>query len=159
MVFLSHVYDTDPGIRKQVRRVRFAWPAILLTIGAMLSMAMDMWYPSAILWIGAVVMWFIFPRSYRRQWLKQVRKQTVTTGAKTMFGERTVEFDDEKFTIDMSDIVHETLRWDVFSKFEITDNYFFLYLASSQGHIIPKRAMTAAEVDELTQLLNNKIKQ
>ncbi len=147
MVFLSHVYDTDPGIRKQVRRVRFAWPAILLTIGAMLSMAMDMWYPSAILWIGAVVMWFIFPRSYRRQWLKQVRKQTVTTGAKTMFGERTVEFDDEKLTIDMSDIVHETLRWDVFSKFEITDNYFFLYLASSQGHIIPKRAMTAAEID------------
>ncbi len=68
-----------------------------------------------------------------------------------------MEFDEVnvKTTFDKGE---ETVLWSAFIKSAETDTHFFLFQTSRQAIIIPKRTMTENQIDELSQLLNNKIK-
>ena len=159
MAFYGHYYDTDPAVRKQLRRVRIVYPLCCLLLGLSMYLGSDNDWSVLVLWgAAALVLGILFiPKVNRPRWLGRMRKQTDVPENRNMTGRRTVEFGDEIVKI-TSDISESAMQWDAFVRFAESPEYFFLYISALQAHIIPKRAMSAAEVDGLRQILNNKIK-
>lgn len=95
--------------------------------------------------------------SAKSSMLKRVRRQAENKENANLFGAYTMEFDDGKVRI-AGGKSEETLQWAAFVRFIEAPEYFFPYLSAQQALIVPKRAMTEAEVGGLRELLNSKIK-
>ena len=155
MAFYRHFFDTDPNVRKQWRQPYFIGPALFTILGLVLT-TIGMWFPLIVSTVFVIVWLLFYPRFIRSMWLKKVREQLLSGGG--LPENRMMEFTGEQVTNEIPGKAHETLQWDLFVKSVETTDYFFLYVSNTQVVIVPKRTMSAAEVDELTQLLNNKIK-
>ena len=161
MAYQAHHYDTSPGIKRLLKRRRLMLVVVVVCIALLLAMGLN-----ELRWIGLsvyavlVAVILFFDRngdSYRNQWLKQVRAQIDVPENAGNYRQRTMVFEDDKVTVD-TDVASSTLRWEAFTAAEQTTDYFFMSLSAQQAYVIPKRVMTGAQVEELTQLLNNKIK-
>ncbi len=159
MAYQAHHYDTSPGIKRLLKRRRLMVVVVVVCIALLLAMGLN-----ELRWIGlsvyaalVVVILFFDRKGYRNQWLKQVRAQIDVPENAGNYRQRTMVFEDDKVTVD-TDVASSTLRWEAFTAAEQTTDYFFMSLSAQQAYVIPKRVMTGAQVEELTQLLNNKIK-
>lgn len=56
-----------------------------------------------------------------------------------------------------SDIGEGTAKWSAFTKFQETRNLFMLQMGARMFRVIPKRALSTAEIDELRELLRRKL--
>lgn len=56
-----------------------------------------------------------------------------------------------------SDIAQGMAKWTAFTKFHETQNLFMLHMGARMFKVIPKRALSVAETDELRQLLHRKL--
>ncbi len=155
MAFYRHFFDTDPNVRKQWRSAHFIGPVLFMLLGLVLTM-IGMWFPLIISGVAAIGWLLFYPRFIRSLWLKKTREQLLSGGG--LPENRMMEFTGEQVTNEIPGKAHETLQWGLFIKYVETADHFFLYVSGTQVVIVPKRAMDAAKVDELTQLLNNKIK-
>ena len=155
MAFYRHFFDTDPNVRKQWRQAYFIGPILFTILGLVLTM-IGMWFPLIVSSVFVIGWLLFYPRFIRSLWLKKMREQLLSSGG--LPENRVMEFTAEQVTNEIPDKAHETLQWDLFVKHVDTADHFFLYVSGTQVVIVPKRAMVAAEVAELTQLLNNKIK-
>ena len=159
MAYQAHHYDTSLGIKRLLKRRRLMLVVVVVCIALLLAMGLN-----ELRWIGlsvyaalVVVILFFDRKGYRNQWLKQVRAQIDVPENAGNYRQRTMVFEDDKVTVD-TDVASSTLRWEAFTAAEQTTDYFFMSLSAQQAYVIPKRVMTGAQVEELTQLLNNKIK-
>ena len=161
MAYQAHHYDTSPAIQRLLKRRRLMLVVVVVCIALLLAMGLN-----ELRWIGLsvyavlVAVILFFDRngdSYRKQWLKQVRAQVDVPENAGNYRPRTMVFEDDKVIV-TTDVANSTLLWGAFTAAEQTPDYIFLSLSAQQAYIIPKRVMTQAQVGELTQLLNNKIK-
>jgi hypothetical protein len=67
-----------------------------------------------------------------------------------------VKVNDER-VYSVSDIAQATAKWTAFTKFHETQNLFMLLMGASRFRLIPKRALSAAQIDELRQLLHHNL--
>lgn len=149
MAFHSNHYDTDPAYIKR----RWISPILLVFFGFIFYLYDRNWISLVI--FGTLAIFLILNNKSR--WLKRMRKVFDVPENAIWFGRRTMEFDDERGITTVSDSSNETLSWNAFVRVSETPDYFFLYVSTLQAHIIPKQAMTAAEIGYLTQLLNDKV--
>ena len=152
MAFYSHYWDSDPASVKRRRRGRFVFPILLFLFGLYAAVRQDghwMW----LVWFGGIALLciLIYPWLHRNG-AKNHFAQFDSPDNENLFGRRTMELDDEKVII-VTDKVHESMLWSIFIRAFETPDYFFLYIAKQQAHIIPKRELSAAQIDELVSLL------
>lgn len=67
-----------------------------------------------------------------------------------------VRLNDEGF-YSASDIAEGMAKWTAFTKFHETQNLFMLHMGARLFRVIPKRALSAAQADELRQLLHRNL--
>ncbi len=153
VAFNSYYYDTDPAVRKQLRRLRIFYPILCLIIGASLSFNKGDWNWSGLIIFGAIaLLWTIFSPMYGKgRWLKKVRKELVKPENSAWFGAREMVADDEKFWT-VSEKSEETVMWDGIIKIGETPDHFFLFQTPRQAFVVPKQQITPAEVEELRSL-------
>ena len=159
MAYQAHHYDTAPAIQKQLKRRRFMLAVVAVCVALLLAMGLEelRWIGLSVFVVLVAVILFFDRKSCRRQWLKQVRAQVDVPENAGNYRPRTMVFEDDKVIV-TTDVANSTLLWRAFTAAEQTPDYIFLSLSAQQAYIIPKRVMTDAQVEELTQLLNNKIK-
>ena len=155
MVFNRYYRDTDKAVGKQVRLMHLLAPVLFIFMGLMLN---DGHYIVLSYFGLASILWLVFyPGYHHGRFEKKLRKEINKSENAIWLGKRDMEFDDERVRV-VFDKGEETVQWSAFIKSAHTDTHFFLFLTPRQALLVPKRAMTETQVDELTQLLNNKIK-
>jgi hypothetical protein len=76
---------------------------------------------------------------------------------RTGVGDCTVTFDSERILIDGQNMKSE-IDWSAVQSFRENSEIFILYLAPAKFIAVPKRACTAAQIDELQAMLVQRIK-
>jgi hypothetical protein len=156
MAFNRYYYDTDRDVRRRVRVRQYIWPVLFFLIGWMLREDSDIVFAY---FFGVGLLWLLFYSRYAAiRWDKKVKKEIGKPENEIWLGKQEMELDDEKIKT-VFDKGEQTVLWSVFIKSAETQSHFFLFQTPRQAFIVPKQAMTAAQVDEFRQLLNNKIKQ
>ena len=56
-----------------------------------------------------------------------------------------------------NDIAQGMAKWTAFTKFHETQNLFMLHMGARLFQVIPKRALSAAQIDEMRQLLHHNL--
>jgi YcxB-like protein len=64
---------------------------------------------------------------------------------------------DEDGLYKRSEVGQSETKWFAYTRFRETQNLFVLYLGERQAEVVPKRALSNAQLDELRQLLRKKI--
>ncbi len=152
VAFNLHYYDTDPASIKNRRQGRFVIPVMLVLVAVLGYNRSGNWMP--FVWFGGIaLLWILLHPWWRRSGLNSLIKAEFNNpDNENLFGERTMEFDDEKVTIE-TDKSYETMQWSIFIRAFETPDHFFLYIAKRQAHVIPKRRLSRAKVDELDSLI------
>lgn len=167
MAFHSNYYDMEYADRlvKQLRLTYIVIVAFFILAGAVLFFLVRRDW-NILVFCGVVALVFALvglfgfrarTTNIKSAWLKKMRKRIDVPENAIFFGLRTMEFDDEK-VMTSTDKADGTVAWEAFIRVSETPDHFFLYTSNLQALIIPKRAMTEAQVGEMIQLLNNKIK-
>jgi hypothetical protein len=159
MAFYGYRYENDLTLRGQRQAPLFGWVMLCLIIGLNLYRAdRQDWITPLVYCVGALVgIVLLIPKINKPMWLRTMRKRVDVPENANLFGMRTIEPDDEKIHL-IADKSETTLQWDAIVKYAELDGHFLLFVGADQACIIPKRAMTETQIDELRQLLNNKIK-
>ncbi len=165
MAFHSNHYDIKfaDKIARQLMWILWSIPILFVIIGTVLFFVHSQDW-NFLKWFGLLALASVFALSMRRSrdsnktnWLKKVRKTVDIPENAIWFGKHTMEFYDERVVV-ASDFSNETISWSAFVRVSETLDHFFLYISNIQALLVPKRAMTGIQVDDLTQLLSNKIK-
>lgn len=152
VAFHAYHYDSDPKVRRQVRRSIAIVVMLFLIAGAYLSYKSGWnWIPLAFFAVSGLLWALFFPRYNRRRWLGVAEDATNDPTNSNWFEHNTMEADDDRVRF-ISDTGEQTLRWDFFIREGETDNHFFLYVAKNQAVTIPKRNLSPSETDELRSL-------
>jgi hypothetical protein len=157
IAFYSNHYDNEP-VNNKWKKYWWITPVLLIYLGVIFYFEdRNNWTPIVIVGILALALVLIRILHSKSRWQKQLRKTLDVPENAIWFGERTMEFSDEQVITHVEGISDETLSWKAFVRISETPEYFFLYISAIQAHVVPKRAMTATQIKELTQLLNDKV--
>jgi len=152
MAFHSHYLNTDPRSLSRFRWLRWNMPVLCLLGGLVL------WLRSGghwmfFVWFGAIaLLWLAIYPWWHRMAVKNLSKQFDGPGNENLFGRCTMELNDERVVV-TTDKAQETMLWSIFVRASETADHFFLFIARQQAVVVPKRALSAAEVEELRTLL------
>jgi hypothetical protein len=123
---------------------------VLIAIGLLQSVTMGLSQGAPALGIG--VFWLACGVVFRPMWFRRDfrRHPNFAVAQVVVISEDGLE---TKCEIGASDT-----KWSAYSKFRETRNLFMLYMGARLFRVIPKRALSAAQVDELRALLRNKLR-
>ena len=97
------------------------------------------------------IVWLSWPVIIRPSWVRRDFRKHPNFSVPQV-----VNFDDEGLHV-ISDIAEGTAKWPAFTRFHETPSPFMLHLGARLFRVIPKRALSASQLEELRQLLQRKI--
>ena len=112
----------------------------------------DLRYVIAYLVIVAII--YLIPLlTIKRSLSKQVDKLLYNSLNRNSFSDHTVSFSETGFTI-KSKTIESLLKWEAVVKLSETQDYFYLFMSSSEAIQIPKRAFPSeAEIEPFRKFL------
>jgi hypothetical protein len=149
--FQCNFADYREALRFLVKRtvgyqVLLALGVVSVLLGTLVAYKVDYWR-GFFLQLGGIfwLSWFVIiqPLWVRRDFHKHPNFSVP----------QVVTLNDEGFH-SVSDIAQGTAKWTAFTKFHETQNFFMLLMGARLFRVIPKRALSAAQIDELRQLLH-----
>jgi len=135
--------------RKSMQIIRFAIPVIYLLLAYPISKVSEIpfWWWATILTIISVVWVIKYPKSFKKTIAKRVGKMLDEGKNVGLLGNRTIEITDTAITSEGQAGEMKT-NWEAVERICETEDYLFLYIASVQAYIIPKRAFENKEKED-----------
>lgn len=160
MAFQRHFAETNKHIRKSVKVLQYAFPAILMGF----ALAITPWNVDALNLIVSLlpaaliaVLWLVFvPKWYMRSLMRKTRRIMQDPGNAKLYGRREMTLDEEGIRVKTAD-VDETIKWSAIVQWDETPDYYFLYLSTSNAYGIPKRKLARSDVEALRSLFNTQV--
>jgi hypothetical protein len=157
MAFYSHYRDTDPVTVASRRKGRFFIPVLCILTGVLSVGIKGPGHWMSLVWFGGIaLLWILVHPWLRRSAVKAHFKQFDCPDNENLSGERTMEADDEKVTV-VTDKARETMLWSMFIRAFETADHFFLHIAKQQAVVIPKRDLSATEIEKAGALFASHI--
>ena len=148
---LSDYREAQPGHLRSspAYYVMLALGSMAVLYGSYLAYFVDFYRGLLIQLVG--IFWLLWPSVARRPRMRRdFRKHPNFSVVQTLVIE-------EAGLQTISDIAEGSVKRSAFVKFHETSNLFLLYMGSRMFRVIPKRACTCAQVEELRQLLKSKL--
>ena len=155
MSFQKHYVNTAPAMKKAKSLIAYIFPLFILIFGFLSFYSrhsrIDIYFIIIMLIISAL--WAIFmPKFFVNRTLNRSKKILSKPGNEVMFGKFEMTFNDSDFEV-ITAKTNSNILWSAIPKVEETENYIYIYLSQVSAYIIPKRKISAEEVENLRTVL------
>lgn len=155
LAFQRHFLKTDGPTRRTIRRWRIVFPLLWLALVLFDTLAGEEptdWLFFSFM-VAVSVAWFAFtPALITAISTNRLRKFYRKPANSASFGPTEMTFTGKGIGIKRPDGISR-IEWPAVERVDRTKEYFFIYTSSVTACIVPKKALTEAETEELQKLL------